>query len=110
MGQQDLKAALLGAGLAVDWLSLADCVESGWQEKRPVRLLAVRRVGDAVVREWGDWPLGYQTHLSVNACPSASKALLHAVVLEEALPRALAWLAEAAGRGNAWGASERQME
>jgi hypothetical protein len=110
VGQQGLRAALVASKTAVDWLSLSDCVASAWREERPVRLLSIRRVGDVVVREWGNWPLGYQTHLSVNACPSRSKALVRSVVLEEALPRAAAWLRESAGRGDAWRASEHQLE
>lgn len=102
--------ALLNAEVRVDWLSLSDCVELAWRDKRPVRLVSVHRYGDALVRKWGDWPLSYQTTLWVNACPSAVKSDLRAVVLEEALPRALAWLALVAERGNAWGASERKFE
>lgn len=94
----------------MDWLSLSDCVEAAWQEKRPVRLLSVHRYGDSLVREWGDWPLARQTHLWFNACPSPLRSDLRAVVLDEALPRVLAWLAMAAERGNAWGASEHQLE
>lgn len=110
VGQREVRSALLDAGLRVDWLSLSDCVEPAWQEKRAVRLLSAHRHGDSLMREWGDWPLARQTHLSVNACPSPLRSDLRAVVLDEALPRALAWLAEAAGRGNAWGASEHQLE
>lgn len=110
VGQQDVRAALLAADVTVDWLSLSDCVEAAWRDARPVRLLSIRRVGDAVHREWGTWPLAFQTHLTVNACPSMLKAELRTVLLDEALPRAADWLRAAAGRGNAWGASEHQFE
>ena len=94
----------------MDWLSLSDCVRRSRRVQEPVRLLSVRRVGDAVFRTWGDWPLAYQTHLSINACPANLKAELRDVVLEQAMPRALSWLASAAEQGNAWGASERQIQ
>lgn len=110
IGQQDVRSALDSAGLAVDWLSLSGCVEEAWQRHEPVRLLSCRRVGDSEFRKHSDWSLAFQTHLSLNACPATLKAELREVVLDQALPRALSWLASAAERGNAWGASERQIE
>ncbi len=110
VGQQAVRAALQEANLVVDWFSLANCVEEAWRDERPVQLLSVRRVGDAVRRGWGDWPLAYQDHLSVNACPSAVKREVARVVTDEALPQAIAWLRAAPERGNAWGASEHRWE
>ncbi len=110
LGQQAIRAALQEANVFVDWLSLSDCVEAAWRDRLPVRLLSVRRLGDAVRREWGEWPLAYQTHLAVNACPSTMKEEVSSFLANEALPRAIAWTRAAAERGNAWGASEHQLE
>ncbi len=110
LGQLDVRKALVAAGLTVDWLSLGYGDERFWQGQQPVRLLALRRTGDAVRRSWGDWPLAYQTHLSVSACPSEVRAQVRPALLADGLPRVLEWLAAVPAKGTAWAASERQVE
>lgn len=110
VGQQDLRAALLDAEVVLGTLDLGGCIEAAWRERRPVRLLSTRRMADGEARKLGEFADAFQTNLTVNACPSHMKLDLRKVVLADALPQVIAWLRAAGQRGNAWGASERQLE
>jgi hypothetical protein len=67
-------------------------------------------MADGEARKLGEFAFAFQVDLTVNACPSGLRLDLRKVLLGAALPHATAWLCAAAERGNAWGASERQLE
>jgi hypothetical protein len=97
----EVAQALRGAGVEIASLHL-------WIASSEGRLGPRRPAGLPLLE--AEWQQGsdlsmYQAGgggLTVYAVPAARRAEIHAVLLREALPSAARWLADAAGRGEAW--------
>lgn len=106
----DLRQALVEADVRVGRLSRSGAYPKWWNGPLEKVVLHVHRYGDAESRNWGPHEPWEQFWLTVNGCPGDLRQIVRNALLAVGLPRAIAWIADAEFRGEAWRASSHRLE